>query len=62
VCQWEGATYSLQFRAEAFNLTNSVRFNVSSLTLDLGNTGAFGKYSGTLGQPRQMQFALRYEF
>jgi hypothetical protein len=55
-------SHSLQFRAEAFNLTNTVRFNVSSLTLDLGNTGAFGKYSGVLGPPRQMQFVLRYEF
>ncbi len=54
--------HSLQFRWETFNLTNTVRFNVSSLTLDLGNTGSFGKYSGALGPPRQMQFALRYEF
>jgi hypothetical protein len=54
--------HSVQFRAEAFNLSNTVRFNVSSLTLDLGNTGSFGKYSGTLAPPRQIQFAVRYEF
>jgi hypothetical protein len=55
-------SHSVQLRWETFNLTNTVRFNVASLTLDLGNTGNFGKYSGTLGGPRQMQFALRYEF
>jgi len=54
--------HSLQFRWETFNLTNSVRFDVNSLTLDLGNTGSFGKYSATLNRPREMQFALRYEF
>lgn len=55
-------SHKLQFRWETFNLTNSVRFDVDSLTLDLGNTGSFGKYSRTLNSPRQMQFALRYEF
>ncbi len=54
--------HSLQFRWEVFNLTNAVRFDVNSLTLDLGNTGSFGKYSGELTVPRVMQFALRYEF
>lgn len=54
--------HSVQFRWETFNVTNTVRFDVASLTLDLGNTGNFGKYSGTLGRPREMQFALRYEF
>ncbi len=55
-------SHSLQFRWETFNLTNTVRFDVNSLTLDLGNTGSFGKYSDTLNSPRQVQFALRYEF
>jgi hypothetical protein len=55
-------THSIQLRWETFNLTNTVRFDVSSLTLDLGNVTNFGKYSGTLGSPRQMQFALRYQF
>jgi len=54
--------HSLQFRWESFNLSNTVRFDVNSLTLDLGNTGSFGKYSGVLTQPRVMQFGLRYEF
>lgn len=55
--------HRLQFRWEVFNITNSVRFDVNSLTLDMGSgTAAFGKYSQTLTQPRVMQFGLRYEF
>ncbi|MFN0084968.1 MAG: carboxypeptidase regulatory-like domain-containing protein [Blastocatellia bacterium] len=55
--------HTLQFRWETFNLTNSVRFDVNSTTLDLGSGRAnFGKYSTSLTQPRVMQFALRYEF
>lgn len=55
--------HKLQFRWETFNLTNTVRFDVNSLTLDLGSGRAnFGKYSETLTNPRVMQFALRYEF
>jgi hypothetical protein len=62
---------SLQFRAEAYNLTNSVRFDVNSLYLSAFNLGPtaltftnpnFGKYSSTLTTPRQIQFALRYMF
>ena len=54
--------HSVQFRWETFNLTNTARFNVSSVNTSLTNTGTFGKYTNTLGGPRQMQFALRYEF
>jgi hypothetical protein len=58
---WEG--HRVQFRWEVFNATNTVRFDVNSLTLDLGSGAAnFGKYSATLTNPRVMQFALRYEF
>jgi len=62
---------TLQFRAEAYNLTNSVRFDVNSLYLSAFNLGptaltftnpSFGKYSSTLTTPRQIQFALRYMF
>ena len=56
--------HSLQFRAEAFNLTNSVRFNTAVLgTLDLSTgSGSFGNYSLLMIPPRVMQFGLRYEF
>jgi hypothetical protein len=62
---------NLQFRAEAYNLTNSVRFDVNSLYLSAFNLGPtaltftnpnFGKYSSALTTPRQIQFALRYMF
>jgi hypothetical protein len=54
--------HRLQFRWETFNVTNSVRFDVGSLSLSNGNAGTFGKYSRTLTNPRVMQFLLRYEF
>ena len=60
---------SLQFRWEVFNLRNSVRFDVQSAngyvsgdSLANGNSSNFGNFSGTLTNPRIMQFALRYEF
>ena len=59
---------SLQFRWEVFNVTNSVRFDVQSASastggsLENGNSTNFGNFSGTLTNPRIMQFALRYEF
>jgi len=59
---------SLQFRYEVFNITNSVRFDVQSAnayqggSLSNGNSATFGNFSGTLTNPRIMQFALRYEF
>jgi hypothetical protein len=51
------------FRWETFNLTNSVRFNTTDMTLDLGNGATnFGNYISTLSNSRVMQFSLRYEF
>jgi hypothetical protein len=54
--------HTLQFRWETFNLTNTTRFDVNSLSLDISASGTFGKYSSTLNTPRIMQFGLRYEF
>ncbi len=56
--------HSLQFRVEAFNLTNSVRFNTAVLdTLDLSTGSAsFGNYSLLMVPPRVIQFGMRYEF
>ncbi len=54
--------HSLQVRWETFNLTNSVRFDIAAMSINLGNMGNFGKYSDVLTQPRVMQFGLRYEF
>ena len=54
--------HSFQLRVEAFNLTNSVRFDVNQMSLSMSNEVAFGKYNGTLNTPRVLQFGGRYEF
>ena len=53
---------SLSFSAEAFNLTNSVRFDVFSALPEIDISGSFGNYTHTLTGPRVMEFALRYSF
>jgi hypothetical protein len=49
----------IYFRAEAFNVLNSVNFTNPSLALTAPLT--FGEFQQTT-PPREMQFALRYEF
>ena len=51
-------THKIEFRAEAFNVTNSVRF--LDPTTDLGSS-LFGKVTNAK-DPRIMQFALNYIF
>lgn len=53
----EGQT--IRFRAEAFNVFNNVNFTNPSLALTAPLT--FGEFQQTM-PPREMQFALRYEF
>ncbi|MBI3681524.1 MAG: carboxypeptidase regulatory-like domain-containing protein [Acidobacteria bacterium] len=53
-------SHSLQFRWETFNVFNQVRFKEPELSRV--STATWGKYTGQLNTPRQMQFALRYEF
>jgi hypothetical protein len=55
---------NLRFSASAFNLTNSVRFDPATLTLNtnLQNAQSFGQYTQALTNPRVMEFALRYQF
>jgi hypothetical protein len=54
--------HSLQVRAEAFNVTNSVRFDPASANLNYSNQSKFGQYTQILGTPRVFQFSARYEF
>lgn len=54
--------HSIQFRAEAFNATNSVRFDPASVNLNISNQSKFGQYTQTFGTPRVFQFSARYEF
>lgn len=57
----------LEFRWEAFNVTNAIRFDVTSINKFSTNSVtpgavAFGNYSSPLTTPRVMQFSLRYSF
>ncbi|MDQ6675791.1 MAG: hypothetical protein M3Z09_00680, partial [Acidobacteriota bacterium] len=54
--------HTLQFRAEGFNITNSVRFDPNLTNTNILSPALFGKYTGTLTAPRVFQFSLRYEF
>jgi hypothetical protein len=53
---------SVQFRWEVFNAFNLTRFDVQSNRPTLEEAAGFGNYTGLLSSPREMQFALRYEF
>jgi hypothetical protein len=54
--------HTLQFRAESFNITNSVRFDPYTASVSILNPARFGQYTATLTKPRVFQFSLRYEF
>ena len=54
--------HTLRLRAEAFNVTNSVRFDAGSASFNIGNQAKFGQYTQTFGTPRVFQFSGRYEF
>jgi hypothetical protein len=49
----------LQFRAEAFNLTNTPTFAPPNTAID---TASGGRVTSTLNTPRQMQFAVKFDF
>ncbi|MEZ5351306.1 MAG: TonB-dependent receptor [Bryobacteraceae bacterium] len=49
----------LQFRAEAFNLFNTPQFAQPNATIGASNAGVI---SGIVGNPRQLQLALRLQF
>ena len=55
-------SHSLQFRWEVFNVPNSLRFNTQTNPPELDEATAFGNYTSLLTRPREMQFALRYQF
>ena len=57
--QFRIGTHRLVFRAEAFNLTNTPSFNAPNTAID---TTAGGRVTSTASAPRQMQFALKYDF
>ena len=54
--------HTIQFRAEAFNVTNAVRFDPYTASSSILNPARFGQYTALLVNPRVFQFSLRYEF
>ncbi|HEV2116205.1 MAG TPA: hypothetical protein VGR48_09295, partial [Terriglobales bacterium] len=58
-----GERRSLEFSWQAFNTTNSVRYDARKAQPSLSyDPTQFGKYISTLTTPRFMQFALRFAF
>jgi hypothetical protein len=58
-----GEQRRLEFSWQAFNATNSVRYDVRGAQPSLSyDPSQFGKYLNTLTTPRFMQFALRFVF
>jgi len=54
-----GEGRSLEFRWETFNLLNTPQFGLPTNNV---NSGSFGKITSLAGDPRVMQFALRFAF
>jgi len=52
----------LEFRAEAFNLFNRVRFGTGSVSIQDQNFGKLTSSADQLNTPRQLQLALKLYF
>jgi hypothetical protein len=53
----------VKFAWEIFNVTNSVRFDPSTVSNNpYGNPGSYGRYTALLNQGRRMQGSLRFSF
>ena len=52
----------LEFRAEAFNIFNRVRFSTGSTQLQNAQVGVLTGSGSQLNTPRQMQMALKLYF
>jgi hypothetical protein len=57
-----GEGKNLQFRAEAFNLTNSVQLGLPNSNWNPVDLSTFGRITSAASTPRQWQFALRFTF
>jgi hypothetical protein len=53
---------SLEFRAEAFNLLNSVYFDLPTMANRSVDIAAGGRITATSNTARQLQFGLKYIF
>ena len=50
----------LELRIETFNLFNWTNWGFPGRSVS--NAGTFGKITSTLGDPREMQFAIKFYF
>jgi hypothetical protein len=57
-----GERFNFQFRAEFFNIFNSPTFGPPSTGCCLANNGNFGQVTSTVGNPRLIQFGLKFTF
>ncbi len=55
-------THNIQFRWNVFNVTNSHRFDIRNAAQLEADQNSFGNYTGTLTQPRVMEYQLVYKF
>jgi len=55
-----GATRRLELRLETFNLFNWTNFGFPAN--NVSNAGTFGRITSSLGDPREMQFAVKFYF
>lgn len=55
-----GPGLRVEFRIETFNLFNNVNFNLPAANVN--TPASFGKITGTIGNPREMQFGLKLYF
>lgn len=53
---------TFQVAAEAFNVSNSVRFDPKSISNNANSASSFGSYTTLLTQNRRLQFSARYSF
>jgi hypothetical protein len=51
--------FKVQFRAEAFNVFNTPQFGLPNASIGAPNAGTI---TSTVGNPRQLQLALRVQF
>jgi hypothetical protein len=57
-----GERYNVQFRAEFFNIFNRAQFGAPNGTCCILNNASFGVVNNTVGNPRLIQFALKFYF
>ncbi|MGH9486878.1 MAG: TonB-dependent receptor domain-containing protein [Terriglobales bacterium] len=57
-----GEGKSLGIGWEAFNLTNTVRYDIATASLRLDQSNTFGNYTSALNLPRFMQIYARFSF